>query len=316
MMQVVPMSATQPAGPQAAHIDWLWDVMLWTTGIVYVVVLAILFIGIWRRRHDAELSAIPDVKLDMGVGVGIGISTVILFGLLVASIMVGKSTSDLSAVNGITIRVTGNQWWWRLEYLHPTPSQMITTANEMHVPVGKPVTLSLNSADVIHSFWVPNIHGKRDLIPGQQTSITFRVDKPGTYRGQCAEFCGLQHAHMALMLIAEPQDKYDAWYTNQVKPSAEPQTEEQRQGRDVFLGRACVMCHAIRGTPAGGRVGPDLTHLKSRGTIAAVTLPNTRGHLGGWVMNPQSIKPGSRMPPNPMSASELSALLGYLESLQ
>jgi cytochrome c oxidase subunit 2 len=315
-MLELPMSVTHPAGPQAAHIDWLWDVMLWTTTVVYVVVLIILFAGAWRRRHAMQLSTIPDLKLDQWVGVGVGISTLILFGLLIASIVVGKATSDLSASNGITVRVTGYQWWWRFEYLHPTPSQIITTANELHVPVGRPVTLSLTSADVIHSFWAPNLHGKRDLIPGQTTSITFRVDQPGLFRGQCAEFCGLQHAHMALMVIAEPPDKYDAWYANQVKPAVEPQTDEQRKGQQVFLGHSCVMCHTIRGTPAGARLGPDLTHLKSRGTIAAGTLPNVRGHLGGWIANPQTIKTGVRMPPNPLASDELSSLLGYLESLQ
>jgi cytochrome c oxidase subunit II len=316
MTLAMPMSVNHPAGPQAAHIDWLWDVMLWTTGLVYVIVLVILFAGVWRRRHDPELSTIPDIKLDKWVAAGVGISTVILFGLLVSSVMVGKATSDLSASNGITVRVTGYQWWWRFEYLHPTPSQMISTANELHVPVGRPVTLSLTSADVIHSFWAPNIHGKRDLIPGETKSLTFRVDKPGVFRGQCAEFCGLQHAHMGLIVVAEPQDKYDAWYSNQVKPAVEPQTDEQRKGQQVFLSHACVMCHTIRGTPAGARLGPDLTHLKSRGTIAAATLPNVRGHLGGWIANPQSIKAGVRMPPNPLEADELSSLLGYLESLQ
>jgi cytochrome c oxidase subunit 2 len=316
MTLAIPMSVNHPAGPQAAHIDWLWDVMLWTTGLVYVIVLVILFAGVWRRRHDPELSTIPDIKLDKWVAAGVGISTVILFGLLVSSVMVGKATSDLSASNGITVRVTGYQWWWRFEYLHPTSIQMISTANELHVPVGRPVTLSLTSADVIHSFWAPNIHGKRDLIPGETKSLTFRVDKPGVFRGQCAEFCGLQHAHMGLIVVAEPQDKYDAWYSNQVKPAVEPQTDEQRKGQQVFLSHACVMCHTIRGTPAGARLGPDLTHLKSRGTIAAATLPNVRGHLGGWIANPQSIKAGVRMPPNPLEADELSSLLGYLESLQ
>ena len=198
----------------------------------------------------------------------------------------------------------------------PIQQQYVTTANEIHVPVGKPVTVVLTGADVIHSFWAPNLHGKRDLIPGQQTSLVLRVDKPGVFRGQCAEFCGLQHAHMAFLVVAESQEQFDAWYSNQVKEAAAPQTPEQIRGQQVFLSHACVMCHTIRGTEAAARAGPELTHLKSRATIAAGTLPNERGQLGGWISNPHSIKQGVRMPPNPLAPDELSSLLGYLESLK
>jgi cytochrome c oxidase subunit II len=299
-----------PAGPQAAHIDWLWHLMLLVAGFVYAVVLIVLFAGVSRRPSAT------DATLHKYIIAGVGVSSVILFGLLVASVAVGKATSDLSTRDAVNITVTGYQWWWKLEYQHPEPNQRVTTANELHVPVGRPVSLTLLSSDVIHSFWAPNLHGKRDLIPGQTKSLSFRVDKPGVYPGRCAEFCGLQHARMAFVVIAEPQDQYDAWYANQVKPAVVPQTEEQKQGQQVFLAHACVMCHTIRGTPAGARIGPDLTHLKSRGTIAAATLPNMRGHLGGWIEDPQSIKPGVRMPPNPLAPGELNALLGYMESLR
>jgi cytochrome c oxidase subunit II len=309
-------SALRPAGPQSAHIHWLWDVMLWTSVAVYVIVMVVLFAGVWHRRKATDPTTMTDSKLEQYIVAGVALTTVILFGLLVSSVAVGKATSDLDPRNGLTINVTGYQWWWRVEYVHPDPQQYITTANEIHVPIGRPVTAVLNGADVIHSFWAPNLHGKRDLIPGQKTSIVFRVDKPGVYRGQCAEFCGLQHAHMAFLVVAEPQEQFDAWYANQVKPSVEPQTDEQIRGREVFLSHACVMCHTIRGTKAGARLGPDLTHLKSRATIAAATIPNERGQLGGWVINAQSIKQGVRMPPNPLAPDELSALLGYLESLK
>jgi cytochrome c oxidase subunit 2 len=308
-------SALRPASPEAGEIRWLWDVMLWTTGIIYVVVMLILLVGAWRRKHATERSAMPDARLDKYVFGAVALSTLVLFGLLVASVAVGKVASS-EAHNGITINITGYQWWWRAEYLHPEPQQNFTTANEFHVPVGRPVTFVLNSADVIHSFWPPNLQGKRDLIPGQKNSLILHPDKPGAYRGQCAEFCGLQHAHMSFVIYAEPQEKFDAWYANQVKPAHEPDTEERRKGLGVFLSHACVMCHTIRGTPAGARLGPDLTHLKSRSTIAAATLPNDRGHLGGWISNPHSIKQGVRMPANPLAPDELNSLLGYLESLQ
>jgi cytochrome c oxidase subunit II len=299
-----------PAGPQAAHIHWLWLVMLWVSIGVYASVMIALLVGVWKRPRTS------DNTLHKYIFASVGVSAVILFGLLVASVVVGKTTSDLSSEDAVNITVTGYQWWWKLEYQHPDPSRRVTTANELHVPVGRPVALTLLASDVIHSFWAPNLHGKRDLIPGQTKSLTFRVDKPGVYRGQCAEFCGLQHAKMAFFVIAEPQEKYDAWYANQVKPAVEPQTEEQRHGREIFLSHTCVMCHSIRGTRAGARSAPDLTHLKTRGTIAAATLPNLRGHLSGWITDPQSIKPGTRMPANPLASNDLNALLGYLESLQ
>jgi cytochrome c oxidase subunit II len=309
-------SALRPAGPQSAHIHWLWDVMLWVSVAVYAIVMMILLTGAWKRRKATDPTPLTDSKLEQYIVAGVAVSTVILFGLLAASVAVGKATSDLDPRNGITVKVTGYQWWWRVEYVHPDPQQYVTTANEIHVPVGKPVTFVLTGADVIHSFWAPNLHGKRDLIPGQQTSLILRADKPGVYRGQCAEFCGLQHAHMAFTVVAESQEQFDAWYSNQVKEAVAPQTPEQVRGQQVFLSHSCVMCHTIRGTEAAARTGPELTHLKSRATIAACTLPNERGQLGGWISNPQSIKQGVRMPPNPLAPDELSALLGYLESLK
>jgi cytochrome c oxidase subunit 2 len=160
----------------------------------------------------------------------------------------------------------------------------------------------MTAGDVIHSFWVPNLHGKRDLIPGKTTTLTLRADRPGAYRGQCAEFCGYQHTHMALLVIAESEERFASWYSNQLASAREPGTEEQVRGQQVFLNSDCSLCHT--------------THLKSRTTIAAATLRNTRGNLGGWIANSQSIKPGNRMPPHALSSADLNALLGYLESLQ
>ena len=169
---------------------------------------------------------------------------------------------------------------------------------------------------MIHSFWVPNLHGKTDLIPGRQTLTWVKADRPGTYRGQCAEFCGHQHAHMAFTVVAEPPEQFKAWYEAQLKPAAQPSTPAQARGQQVFLSSPCIMCHRVQGTDAGGRVGPDLTHVASRSHLAAGTLANTRGHLAGWVLDPQKIKPGTRMPPNNLEPADLQALLDYLQSLK
>jgi cytochrome c oxidase subunit 2 len=213
-------------------------------------------------------------------------------------------------------RVTAQLWLVHLLYRYSVPPRAPTTANEIHVPVGRPVVLELRSTDVIHSFWPPNLSAKRDLIPGHENSLWLQADAPGEYRGQCAEFCGHQHAKMAFLVVAEPPDSFAGWLARQRDTAATPADSLTRRGQEVFLGSACPMCHAIGGTPAGSRVGPDLTHLGSRRTLAAGTLPNTRGNLAGWIVNPQAIKPGAKMPPNALSPDDLQALLAYLETLR
>jgi cytochrome c oxidase subunit 2 len=190
------------------------------------------------------------------------------------------------------------------------------TANEIHVPVGKTVKLELQSSDVIHSFWVPNIHGKKDLVPGHPTTTWFTANRAGEFRGQCAEYCGEQHAHMRLVFFAQPTDAFSDWLSAQKKSAAQPSTESQRRGREVFLRSQCVMCHTIQGTNARAALGPDLTHIGSREMIGAGELPNTRGYLAGWILNATALKPGAQMPPNQLSSNDLNALLDYLESLK
>jgi cytochrome c oxidase subunit 2 len=218
--------------------------------------------------------------------------------------------------NPLLLKVTARQWWWEVQYEEGGPSEFVTDANEIHLPVGRTVAIDLHSPDVIHSFWVPNLHGKRDMIPGHPTRIFLRADEPGTYWGQCAEFCGYEHAKMRFAVIVEPPDQFKSWLEAQRKPAAPPQSDSERRGQQVFLGTTCIMCHTIQGTPARGTVGPNLTHIASRTRLAAGTLPNTRGHLAGWVADPQRIKPGVRMPMNPLSPEELRTLLDYLESLK
>jgi cytochrome c oxidase subunit 2 len=243
-------------------------------------------------------------------------TVVILFGLLVASVATGREIASLHAKQALTLDLVGHQWWWEVQYQQPDPSQSFVTANEIHIPVGRPVLVKAASRDVIHSLWVPNLHGKRDLIPGRVNAIWLEADRPGLYRGQCAEFCGYQHAHMALDVVAEPADRFDAWVAAQRQPAAAPATELAKRGAAVFQSLPCPLCHTVAGTGANGMNGPDLTHLASRRTIAAGTLPNTRGALAGWILDPGSAKPGTTMPPTPLDPDDLGALLAYLESLR
>jgi cytochrome c oxidase subunit II len=217
---------------------------------------------------------------------------------------------------GVTLRLTGHQWWWEVTYEDPQPSRSFTTANEIHLPVGVPVRLRLGSGDVIHSFWVPNLAGKMDLITGRETELRFTPERVGSYRGQCAEFCGWQHAHMGLLVVVEPRETFEAWREAQIAPAALPENDERRRGEEVFLASPCVMCHTVRGTPAGGRTGPDLTHLASRQSIAAGTLPLTRGSLAAWIVDPQAIKPGVHMPVVPLEPGEVDPLAAYLAGLR
>jgi cytochrome c oxidase subunit 2 len=230
----------------------------------------------------------------------------------------GKADADLGdrTKSAMVIELTGNQWWWQVRYDNPDPRRIVTTANEIHIPVGRPVEIMGRSNDVIHSFWAPNLQGKRDLIPSRVTTIWIEADHPGTFRGQCAEFCGLQHAHMILWVIAEPEDKFDAWLNAQLRPSVSPTDAVKQRGQQVFLNHECIFCHSIRGTTAAGQVAPDLTHFGSRRGIAANTLPNTLGNLGGWIVDPQRIKPGTQMATVPIAPQDLQPLIEYLESLK
>jgi cytochrome c oxidase subunit 2 len=313
-------SALNSHGVQAARIEDLWWLMFWVCSAVFVLVMVATGIAITRRKDPVgPAGPIPPEssrRMTRVVAAAVGVTVLTLFVLLVASVSTGRAIASLSEGGGPSIKVTGHQWWWEVEYEHPTPSRIVKTANEIHIPVGRAVKLELSSQDVIHSFWVPNLHGKRDLIPGHSNDIWIKADRPGIYRGLCGEFCGLQHAHMGLLVIAEPQDRFDAWYGAQLQTSSLPATPSQQHGRQLVESGPCALCHTIQGTQANGNLGPDLTHLASRRTIAAASLPNTRGNLGGWISDPQSIKPGNRMPPVTMKSEDLQAMLDYLESLK
>jgi cytochrome c oxidase subunit II len=309
-------SMFNPQGPAAQKIADLGWILISVCGVVYVLVMAALGWALMRARRQTDNQPQTSQRLGTIVAGAVTLTTLILVALTAASAAFGRGLSAPQSGTTVTVDVVGHQWWWDFQYRHLTPSDLVTSPNELHIPVGIPVVLNVQSRDVIHSFWVPNLHGKRDLIPGEVTRTWIQADAPGVYRGQCAEFCGHQHAKMAFNVVAEPMARFEEWMDQQRKPAAEPATDASRQGQEVFMRSTCVTCHAIAGTEAGSRIGPDLTHVGSRLTIAAGTLPNTRHHLTQWVSNPSAIRPGVRMPPNALSTDELEAVISYLRSLR
>jgi cytochrome c oxidase subunit II len=307
-------SALDAAGSYAARIEGLWWVFFWICLVVYALVVVALAAAIFRRRREGDSTGgtAPAIR---GVSIATGATVLTMFALLISSVYVGKGLADASPAE-VKIKLTAHQWWWQIEYEHPDKSKQFSTANELTIPVGRRVRIELHTADVIHSFWVPNLHGKQDMITGHPGEIILKADRPGTWRGQCAEFCGLQHANMAFWVNAVPMADYAKWLDEQQKPSRIPATIEQRKGQETFLSAPCALCHTIGGTDASGKPGPDLTHFARRRSIAAATAPNGRAQLASWVLDPQHLKPGSNMPPTSLTESELQSLLAYLESLE
>ncbi|HJU22324.1 MAG TPA: cytochrome c oxidase subunit II [Casimicrobiaceae bacterium] len=311
-----------PGGVQAQAIVTLWHWLLPICAVVFVAVMVALVIAL-RRAPRADESTAPDVssltarepQVARVIWAAVVVATVLLLVLLAVSVFTDRALAHLPLANALHIELTGYQWWWEARYDDPDPSRIFTTANELHVPVGRPVIVSLAGADVIHSFWVPSLAGKKDLLPGRPTNVSFRADRPGIYRGQCAEYCGYQHAHMTLYVIADKPDDYERWAAHQREPARTPVTAQETRGRDLFVAKSCAMCHAIGGTAAGARHAPDLTHVASRMTLAAGTLENGTGERAAWILDPQQFKPGAAMPPQNLSPDELTAINAYLGSL-
>jgi cytochrome c oxidase subunit II len=308
----VAQSVLDAAGPQAAAIEDLWWLIFVISLGVFAAVIVMLAIAV-RRRSDRPSS---ETVMRRWVVAASALTIVILFVWLFASVSVGRPTATPKMADAVTINITGRQWWWQLEYSDSLPSNRFRTANEILIPVGRPVVVNVTSRDVIHSFWVPNLHGKRDLVPGYVTALWFQADREGTFRGQCAEFCGYQHANMALFVRAVSDRDFQAWLGTQRTPAAEPASDLQYRGREVFLRATCSQCHAIRGTLAGGAFGPDLTHVGARATIASGTLPNTLENLRRWIRDSQQFKPGNKMPAHDLNDGDLQALVEYLASLK
>jgi cytochrome c oxidase subunit 2 len=311
-------SVVNPAGPQAGRISDLWWFFFSVCSLIFVLVAAGTLYAVGRRRRPVSPAEVPQAEQRYGMVVSglVTLTVLILFVFLIASVRTGNRLSAFAPDAAVTIDVVGHQWWWEVHYHGDTPSQNVTTANEIHVPVGRPVLLKLTSRDVIHSFWAPNLHGKKDLIPGHETTLRLQADRPGVFRGQCAEFCGHQHAHMAFVIVAEAPEQFNAWLERQRQPAPPPVQELHRKGQTLFVTGSCALCHNIQGTEAFGQTAPDLTHVASRLTLAAGTTPNTQGHLAGWIVDPQAVKPGAKMPATRLTGDELHALVAYLRTLQ
>ncbi|HEX5514006.1 MAG TPA: cytochrome c oxidase subunit II [Gammaproteobacteria bacterium] len=311
----------QPQGPLAARLAehiWLFTIVSAVVWLLVMLALAIALLRRRRRQQAPELTPDPDAerRIHVVIGLAVAATVLVLLVLNVNSYLTDRALLSTPAEEPLTIHVTGHQWWWEVRYEDPRPDRVLTTANEIHIPVGRPVRFKLTSADVIHSFWVPSLMGKQDLVTGRENLLTLIADRPGVYRGQCAEFCGAQHAHMGLLVIAQLPAEFDAWQAAQLRPAEPPSDPLRQKGQQVFLSQPCTLCHQIRGTPSGGRVGPDLTHVGSRRTLAAGALPNTPGNLAAWITDPQTIKPGAHMPVMQIPSEDLQALLAYLEGLE
>ena len=309
-------NALDPASGPARDIATLWWWMFAVALVVFAGAVGLLALGwLHRRRRGLPLFGENErLTASLVVVFGIAIPLVAVVSLFVASDVFVITKTDAPAVGStaLTVEVIGHQWFWEVRY----PGSTAVTANEIHIPARTRVDVVLRTADVIHSFWVPRLNRKTDMIPGRTNHLLLEADETGVYRGQCAEFCGLQHAHMGLKIFVEPPERFRAWLASQEQPAAEPTTASARSGRQVFLSEPCASCHAIRGTAADGEVGADLTHLASRTTLASNTIPNTFGDLASWISNPQHVKPGNKMPAVPLGRTQLQDLLAYLQGLR
>jgi cytochrome c oxidase subunit 2 len=311
-------------GRDAEQFNSLFTLFIVVTLLFYAAVLAFLAWSWFRRRGRAK----DGLAGEEGVSRPKALRTALLawIGAVVLGITtltVGSYVTDSGMAHTVpagqpvlSVEITGNQWWWDVQYHFEDPSRNIRTANELHLPMGVPAQITLKSNDVIHSFWVPNLAGKQDAIPGANRDIVLVPTRIGQYRGQCAEYCGMQHAHMAFDVTVESKADFARWLTLQSKPAPTPATPLAKAGYDYFMNRECSTCHNITGTPATGQVAPDLTHVASRKSIAAGTLPMTRGHLYAWVADPQGAKPGTTMPYVGLEAQELHQVVAYLETLK
>lgn len=312
-------NAEGPAASRIATLLWAMTIIfLFTTLVMWILLLIPL-------RHKGTLAEHEPVHAGGGHGWiligGLLIPIAVLCGFFVAGLTLLESFPIHNPQNQKALKpdilIIAHQWWWEVHYLDGTPDMQFTTANEIHIPAGKPVTLEVESQDVNHAFWIPTLHGKIDAIPGHPNYMVIEASHPGNYAGECAEYCGEQHTHMRLLLVAQTADEYRAWTQQMLQPAATPTSPEAIAGEQVFLGAPCIMCHTVRGTDAGGRVAPDLTHLASRQFIGADSFPNNKGTLEAWVTHAQSLKPGCLMPNLTMfSGTQLRELVAYLQQLK
>jgi cytochrome c oxidase subunit II len=300
-------STLDPASHAADKIADLWWILFAVSVVVFAVVLALLLVGVLRRRGGGDPERRVSRRGTRLVAIaGVAVPAVVVISLFFASVATLPAVAPTGKNAQMTIDVVGRQWFWDAYYSDGT----VRTANEIHIPVGVPVEVRVRSDDVIHSLWVPRLNRKIDLIPGQTNEVVFDAQHPGVYRGQCAEFCGVQHGNMALLVIAEPRARFQRWLANQAVPAS------ASDGLQAFVGSGCSGCHRIAGAPAQSRYGPDLSHFGSRRTIGAGTISNTPDHLADWLRDPQAIKPGNKMPNLDLPPAEVDALVSYLEGLK
>ena len=314
-------STFNPASDNAAAIAKFSWLLFAIGGIVLLAIATLLLWAIWRNR-TSDTTIAPELTDEPRAT-----RAVLIFGAVLPAIVLLIITamgafllpdtlafSELADEDVVHIQVVGKLWWWEVYY----PDYAVITANEIVIPVGQPVRLYLTTDDVIHSFWLPELRGRRDMFPGETSVMTIQVNEAGIYRGFCAEYCGIQHANMRFLVIAVSEEEFVQWLDHQAQPAEPPDLENElvMEGYEAFMGSACVYCHTIRGTHATGVIGPDLTHIASRETLAANTLTNNHGNLMGWTLNSQTIKPGNLMPPIYLNAPQVEALIAYLETLE
>jgi cytochrome c oxidase subunit 2 len=294
-------------GQEARHLADVWWLMFGLAAAVYVVVAGLIVFAIVRgRKGDLRESRLNDNAF-----VVIGGLVVPLAILMIIAVVTVRTTTEVRQPERGALRldVVAHDWWWEVRY----PATGITSANELHIPVGRQVAVSIHTDDVIHSFWVPQLAGKLDAIPGQPNVLRFTAEKAGVFRGECAEFCGIQHANMNFLVVAESPDRFAQWEQTEAQSAGLPTDDQTERGRLVFERESCAGCHTIRGTSAAGTLGPDLTHVGGRRTIGAGTIANSTTNLSDWITNSQAIKPGNLMPPIRLSAADLEALVAYLQ---
>jgi cytochrome c oxidase subunit 2 len=305
-------SVLAPASEAAARITTISWVLIIGATLIFAGVMALLAVAL--RRPERERPVRERLWI---IGGGLLFPLVVLTTLLVWTLARTPGWMERPPPGALIVGITAHMWWWEVRYRDPATGQEVALANELHLPAGRPVWLGLSSPDVIHSFWVPALGGKMDMVPGRVEQLMVQVDQPGLWRGQCAEYCGEQHARMALHVVAHAPADFDAWLAAQAQPAAAPDTALLERGREAFLAQRCGACHTVRGVAEESRLGPDLTHVGSRLFLGAGTLANQPGALAHWVAHTQDVKPGARMPSSgEMDADTLQALAAWLEHLK
>lgn len=307
-----PQSALAPAGMEAERVARLWWVMLAVAGVVWVAVVGI---ALYASRTDAERHGARAAHW-LILGGGVIVPTVVLAALLLYGLRLMPPLREPATPGSVRVEVSGEQWWWRVRY-RPPGGEPVELANEIRLPVGQRTEFRLVSPDVIHSFWIPSLGGKVDMIPGRVNTLVLEPRRTGVFRGACAEFCGASHAYMEFVVEVMEPGAFSRWLRDQAAPARLPRTAAARRGSDAFVRNGCGGCHTVRGTPANGPLGPDLTHVGSRLSLAAGTLPNTEPAFRTWITRTHAIKPGVLMPSFDMlPPAELDDIAAYLESLQ